>query len=86
MNCDNQASWVVTIFLGQQLAGLYSNLRVSCAVQRQTLTTRACSKPTATQGGALRVLHGGRETRVDLAARNAKSSCFAAFYSGNLPE
>ena len=34
------------------------------------------------KGGQLRVLHNGQETRVDLAARNAKSSCFAAFFSG----
>ena len=28
------------------------------------------------------MLHDGQEAQVDLAARNAKSSCFAAFFSG----
>ncbi|PRW44532.1 hypothetical protein C2E21_6789 [Chlorella sorokiniana] len=34
------------------------------------------------EGGQLRVLHNGREEQVDLASRNAKSSCFAAYFSG----
>ncbi|KAI7843611.1 hypothetical protein COHA_002851 [Chlorella ohadii] len=37
--------------------------------------------PSAYEGGQLVVRHGGNEVAVDMAARNAKASCFAAFYA-----
>ena len=68
-----------------------------CPVRRPTRQASACNAAFAaasfpthghcsppSQGGKMHVLHGGREVQVDLAARNAKSSCFAAFLSGNL--
>ena len=76
--------------LQQQLAGqhcLQRCLHAPAAAQLAAAQLAAqLARPTllALQGGQLRVTHEEREVIADLAPRNAKSSCFATFYSGGI--